>query len=134
MILVHDPWRRYRLHPDHRNAGLLVIDAVVAARDYSFFPDLPDAPHRPQALLLFEADQPNHVENISGWADTKVRALLAHRSQMESTFGISPDSVKDEPDDLPDDLLKIIEHYAHLHAQLASNISHGEAFHLMDEL
>src|SRR5688500_5779342 len=24
VVLGHDPWRRYRLHPDHRHAGLLV--------------------------------------------------------------------------------------------------------------
>jgi LmbE family N-acetylglucosaminyl deacetylase len=23
VVLAHDPWRRYRLHPDHRNAGFL---------------------------------------------------------------------------------------------------------------
>ena len=31
-ILGHDPWRRYRLHPDHRHAGLLAIEGIVAAR------------------------------------------------------------------------------------------------------
>ena len=31
VVLGHDPWRRYRLHPDHRNAGWLVCDAIVAA-------------------------------------------------------------------------------------------------------
>ena len=36
-VLGHDPWKRYRLHPDHRRAGELVVDAVVAARDPQFF-------------------------------------------------------------------------------------------------
>lgn len=26
VVLGHDPWKRYRLHPDHRHAGLLVTD------------------------------------------------------------------------------------------------------------
>src|SRR5690606_32639273 len=32
VVLGHDPWKRYRLHPDHRAAGLLACDGVVAAR------------------------------------------------------------------------------------------------------
>ena len=27
VVLGHDPWKRYRLHPDHRHAGLLACDA-----------------------------------------------------------------------------------------------------------
>src|SRR2546423_1806284 len=33
VVLGHDPWRPYRLHPDHREAGLLTIAPIVAARD-----------------------------------------------------------------------------------------------------
>lgn len=47
VVLGHDPWKRYRLHPDHRHAGFLLIDGVVAARDPHFFPELADPPHRP---------------------------------------------------------------------------------------
>ena len=65
VVLGHDPWKRYRLHPDHRNAGLLVCDAIVAARDPHFLPEHGLAPHRPSALLLWEADEPNHVEDVS---------------------------------------------------------------------
>ena len=37
VVLGHDPWKRYRLHPDHRHAGLLACDGIVAARDPHFF-------------------------------------------------------------------------------------------------
>src|SRR5882762_2927670 len=30
VVLGHDPWKRYRLHPDHRHAGLLACDGIVA--------------------------------------------------------------------------------------------------------
>ena len=90
VVLGHDPWRRYRLHPDHRNAGFLLTDALVAAREPHYFPDQELEPHRPAALLLWEADLPNHVEDVSGFADTKIAALLAHKSQHQSTMGISP--------------------------------------------
>jgi LmbE family N-acetylglucosaminyl deacetylase len=86
VVLGHDPWKRYRLHPDHRNAGLLACDAIVAARDPHFFPDLAAAPHRPSHLLLFEADAPDHVEDVSDHVDRKLAALEAHVSQFESTM------------------------------------------------
>lgn len=90
VVFGHDPWRRYRLHPDHRNAGFVVTDALVAARDPLFFPDQELAPHRPQALLLWEADVANHVEDVAGFEEVKVRALLAHHSQYETTLGVDP--------------------------------------------
>ena len=90
VVLGHDPWKHYRLHPDHRHAGFLTLDALVAARDPHFFPDQDVAPFRPAALLLFEADAPDHVERVDGTIDRKVEALLAHRSQWRSTLGIEP--------------------------------------------
>jgi LmbE family N-acetylglucosaminyl deacetylase len=86
VVLGHDPWKRYRLHPDHRAAGLLTCDAVVAARDPHFFPDLGVPHHRPSHLLLFEADEPDHVEDVSSSIDRKLDALVAHESQFESTM------------------------------------------------
>jgi LmbE family N-acetylglucosaminyl deacetylase len=91
VVLGHDPWRRYRLHPDHRHAGWLTVDACVAARDPHFLPAL-GAAHRPEWLLLFEADEPNHVETAGdAHLATKVSALLAHRSQWRSTMDIVED-------------------------------------------
>ena len=86
VVLGHDPWKRYRLHPDHRHAGLLACDAVVAARDPHFFREHALDHHRPEALMLWEADVPNHVEDVSGFVDTKLSALEAHESQLESTM------------------------------------------------
>ena len=90
IVLGHDPWKRYRLHPDHRHAGWATVDGVVAARDPHFFPGLGGAHHRPEALLLFEADEPNYVESIAAGLDQKVAALLCHRSQWLSTMDIDP--------------------------------------------
>ncbi|MCY3807698.1 MAG: PIG-L family deacetylase [bacterium] len=88
VVLGHDPWKRYRIHPDHRQAGLLVTEAVVAARDPHFFAEQNLPAHRPEHLLLFEADEPDHYEDADGWADAKIAALEAHESQFESTMGI----------------------------------------------
>jgi len=94
VVLGHDPWRRYRLHPDHRNAGFLVTDGIVAARDPLFFPELAAKPHRPETLLLWEADAPDHLEDIADFEAVKLSALLAHRSQHRSTMGIGEDDAK----------------------------------------
>ena len=92
IVLGHDPWQRYRLHPDHRHAGWATVDGIVAARDPHFFPGLGGPHHRPDALLLFEADEPNHVESIDATIGQKVDALLCHRSQWRSTMDVDPDA------------------------------------------
>jgi LmbE family N-acetylglucosaminyl deacetylase len=86
VVLGHDPWKRYRLHPDHRYAGQLLCDAIVGARDPHFFRELGLPHHRPATLLLFEADEPDHVEEVTSFDDAKLAALLAHASQFESTM------------------------------------------------
>lgn len=92
VLLGHDPWKRYRLHPDHRAAGWLTTDALVAARDPHFFPEHGIAHHRPSALLLFEAEDPDHAEGVGERdLDAKLASLEAHRSQHESTMFITDD-------------------------------------------
>lgn len=92
VVLGHDPWRPRRLHPDHERAGRLTVDGIVAARDPHFFAEQGLAPHRPTTLLLFEPARVDHVERVDGFVDTKIAALLAHRSQWRSTMGIDAES------------------------------------------
>lgn len=92
IVLGHDPWKRYRLHPDHRHAGFATVDGVVAARDHLFYPDQGLPAHRPTALWLFEADEPNHWEPIDLGFAAKMAALAAHHSQWESTMGATDDA------------------------------------------
>jgi len=143
VLIGHDPWRRYRLHPDHRHAGWLVTDGLVAARDQTFFPQTGKA-HRPAHLLLWEADVPNHVENVGGHEMDKIAALLAHRSQHVSTMGIgevAPASSgplpapQEEAEEEIEEEAQAFE--ARVMAQLAAHgamagIARGEAFHRID--
>lgn len=92
VVLGHDPWKRYRIHPDHRAAGFLATDGIVAARDPHFFPEQSAAPHRPSHLLLWEADEVDHLEDVTGYEAVKLAALLAHRSQHRSTMRIEDES------------------------------------------
>jgi LmbE family N-acetylglucosaminyl deacetylase len=88
VVLTHDPWQRYQLHPDHRTTGLLAVDAVVAAREPLFYPDQGLEPHRPSTILLWSADEPDHPEPVTAQGfDAKVEALLCHTSQSETTMG-----------------------------------------------
>lgn len=96
VVLSHDPWKRYRLHPDHRNCGFVVTDAIVAARDPHFLRHLGLGHHRPGALLLWEADEPNHVEEIDEHLSAKLGALERHVSQFESTMkAVDPASLSE---------------------------------------
>lgn len=86
IVIGHDPWKQYRLHPDHRHAGWLTVDGLVAARDPKFFAEHNLAHHRPDVLLLFEAESPDHFEDVEGHLETKLAALMSHHSQFESTM------------------------------------------------
>ncbi len=123
VVFGHDPWKRYRLHPDHRNAGFLAVDGVVAARDPHFFPDLGIAHHRPDSLWLFEADEPDHVEDVTGFGETKVAALLQHVTQFRTTMYIDPDDDGSQRDAFRS---RILDQLAHIGA--AAGVAQGEAF------
>lgn len=86
VLLSHDPWQRYQLHPDHRATGLGAVDGMVAARDHLFFPEQDAPAHRPTAMLLWSADAPDHHEDITTTFSTKLGALLEHSSQSETTM------------------------------------------------
>ena len=131
VVLGHDPWRRYRLHPDHRNAGFILTDAIVAARDPLFFAEQDLAPHRPSSLLLWEADEPNHVEDAAGFVAVKIEALLAHESQHVSTMGIAGTNERAGQE------MKIFTQ--RIETQLAAHgaldgLGAGECFHLIADL
>ena len=130
VVLGHDPWKRYRLHPDHRRAGDLTIEAIVAARDPHFFPGRGE-PHRPSALLLFEAEVVDHVEDITDHFEAKIAALLAHRSQWRSTMGID-----DTTDDVDERRANFRERIRVEAAGMASDgaFELGEAFKLVQPL
>jgi LmbE family N-acetylglucosaminyl deacetylase len=81
VVLGHDPWRRWLLHPDHRAAGLLTVDGVVAARDPLYkAPGL--AAHRPHTVLLFGTDAPDELVDVTATIDAKLAAVAAHASQV----------------------------------------------------
>lgn len=92
IVLGHDPWKQYRVHPDHEQAGRITLGAVVAARDPHYFGEQRLEPARPESLWLFEPQRIDHRAPVADHLALKLRALLEHRSQWRSTMGIDPEA------------------------------------------
>jgi LmbE family N-acetylglucosaminyl deacetylase len=85
VVITHDPWMRYQLHPDHRASGTLALDAVISARDRLYFPEqIQDggSPCRVRQALLFASDVADYWVNIEKTIARKIRALGQHKSQV----------------------------------------------------
>jgi LmbE family N-acetylglucosaminyl deacetylase len=73
----------YINHRDHRETGWAMLDAVApAAAMPLYFPDQGEA-HQVTQLLLSGTHEPDVVADVSSTIDTKVKAVLAHSSQLE---------------------------------------------------
>ena len=86
LMITFDGFRPGTNHRDHRRVGRSAYDAVYpAADDHLYYPlDKEEGltPHRPQILLLAGSDQPDYDVDIEPVLRTRVRATLAHRSQI----------------------------------------------------
>jgi LmbE family N-acetylglucosaminyl deacetylase len=86
-VATADPYRRYLQHRDHRVCGQVVLDAVYPfARDHLSFPDLLAqgyTPHKVKEVLTWGSEEPNYWIDITETFETKVKALLCHKSQVE---------------------------------------------------
>ena len=85
IVVTHDPWRKYLLHPDHRAVGLATSDAVIASRDHLFLPAQTavgfDA-HSPKEICFTHPDHPDFFVDIGETLDMKLDALGQHKSQL----------------------------------------------------
>jgi len=85
IIITHDPWRPYQIHPDHRAVGFAAADAVVYARDHLFLPVLQEMeipPFAPMEIHFTFPPAPDHVVNISDVMERKLEAIAQHKSQF----------------------------------------------------
>ena len=80
-----DPWKPYQLHPDHRAAGLAVLDAVLAAGNPHYFSHQLAAglsAHQVPEVYLYGAAEPDTWVDITATFEQKMAAIEAHRSQV----------------------------------------------------
>ncbi len=49
-------------------------------------PSTTSSPGARPTLLLFEADEPDHIEDVTHWVEPKLNALECHESQFETTM------------------------------------------------
>lgn len=86
VIVTHDPFRPYALHPDHRAVGITAHDCVYPlARDPLYFPEHREAglePHKTAEIWYFGSESPDLVIDITDHFDAKIHALKAHVSQV----------------------------------------------------
>lgn len=92
VVITHDPFRPYAMHPDHRGVGLATHDAVYpTARDPLYFPEhLAEGiePHKTAEIWYFGSEVPDVFIDITDTFETKIEALQAHVSQVGHVNGL----------------------------------------------
>jgi LmbE family N-acetylglucosaminyl deacetylase len=78
--------RRYYNHSDHRTAGEIALDAVFpgAGNPHYFSEHLQEGLEVREVhdVWLAWTNEPNHVEDVTGFLPTKIEALARHASQL----------------------------------------------------
>jgi LmbE family N-acetylglucosaminyl deacetylase len=93
VLAGHDAWRPYQLHPDHRAAGFATTDAMVAARDHLYVPELWASeglePFAVPEIWLFGAEVADHWVDTSTTFERKVAAIRCHVTQVRDPDGLA---------------------------------------------
>jgi len=69
VVLTHDPWKRWQLHPDHREVGMQTIDAITQARLL--------CTHIPNEVWLWNTDHPTLNMSCSLQKSEAVRCYMS---------------------------------------------------------
>ncbi len=86
VVITWDGFRKGFNHSDHRAVGIAVRDAIYpAVRDHLYYPEHAahglDA-HQVNEMLLAGTDEADYDVDISAHLETKLQAVLCHRSQL----------------------------------------------------
>jgi LmbE family N-acetylglucosaminyl deacetylase len=79
VLMTHDPWARYRIHPDHRAVGFTALAAIVTAGNQMLREGPP--PHTVGQVYLFQTDNADFWVDITDTFELKLQAIREHRSQ-----------------------------------------------------
>lgn len=93
VLVTHDPFRPYALHPDHKAVGTAAHEAVYpTARDFLYYPDHLASglePHKTAEIWYFGAETPDVFIDITDTFDDKINALKAHVTQVGTAEGMA---------------------------------------------
>ena len=87
-VLTHDPYRMSGFqHRDHRITGTVTMDAVYPfARDHLHFTEQIEkeglSPHKVRHLLMWGADRPDVIVDVTDTLEQQIEALARHASQV----------------------------------------------------
>lgn len=93
LVITHNPIRHFGHgnHPDHLAVGEATFAAVEpTSANPMAYPEMAAdglSPWQVEWVFAFNAEQPNHYEDIGATLEVKVRALGCHRSQRVSQVG-----------------------------------------------
>ena len=87
VVMVTDPVRhKFYVHRDHRIAGQVVLDSLFPyARDRLHYIEHEAeglTPHKVKTIMFWGSEAPDSYVDISAHLDTKIKALLEHKSQL----------------------------------------------------
>lgn len=86
VVMTHDPFRPYSLHPDHRAVGITTTDAIYpTARDAIYFPEHYQEglePWKVGEIWYYGAEKPDKYVDVTETFDRKIAALVHHDSQV----------------------------------------------------
>lgn len=88
-IFTVDPWLTYEAHPDHRNTGLLVSEALMFSGLYNVNPEQLQGglgPYQSDYVAYFVTQRPNTYIDISESLGDKLEAIRKHRTQFEEKW------------------------------------------------
>ena len=91
VIITHDGFRPYALHPDHRHVGIATTDAVYpCARDPWAYPEQIEAgleTWKVAEIWYFGPEHPDKFVDVTGTFARKIDALRAHETQVGHSEG-----------------------------------------------
>jgi LmbE family N-acetylglucosaminyl deacetylase len=86
VVITWDGFRKGFNHSDHRAVGIATRDAIYpAVRDHLYYPEHAAnglEAHQVNEMLLAGTDEPDYDVDISAHLETKLQAVLCHRSQL----------------------------------------------------
>jgi len=131
IVVTHDAWKPYLVHPDHIVTGLAACRAAVFSPFPHIYPDtFSPGVNSVREVFLFDTDLPNMFIDISEVIERKIHLLSHFPSQMEQAGAqqkmIRPDNRSNY--DIGREMYEDIIRRTSTQAGVITGIRHAEAY------